>query len=94
MGVLTAGYGLLFNMPGYGNVSVGHAGGMAAGARGAVARLLGHRPAGGRNAPGVADLFQYADATGYAPPMPEALSFWQSRNRYKSSEIALSIADR
>ena len=25
---------------------------------------------------------------------PEALSFWQSRNRYKSSEIALSIADR
>ena len=38
---------------------------------------------------------QYADATGHAPPLRDtAKVFWQSRNRYKSSDIALSIADR
>ena len=36
---------------------------------------------------------QYADATGHAPPLrPNAFKFWQSRNRYKSSAIALSYA--
>lgn len=38
---------------------------------------------------------QYADATGHAPPLREnAMLFWQSRNRYKSSAIAMGIADR
>ena len=38
---------------------------------------------------------QYADATGHAPPLrPEAMRFWQSRNRYRSTEIALAVADR
>ena len=38
---------------------------------------------------------QYADATGHAPLLrSEALLFWQSRNRYKSSAIALHVADR
>ena len=38
---------------------------------------------------------QYADATGHAPMLREdAMIFWQSRNRYKSSRIPLSIADR
>ena len=38
---------------------------------------------------------QYADATGHAPPLREdAMIFWQSRNRYKSTEIALSVANR
>ena len=47
-------------------------------------------------APGSEVIYkQYADATGHAPPLREdAMIFWQSRNRYKSSEIALSIADR
>ena len=36
---------------------------------------------------------QYADATGHAPPLREAaMGFWQSRNRYKSSGIALGVA--
>ena len=36
---------------------------------------------------------QYADATGHAPPLREnAMIFWQSRNRYMSSEIALGVA--
>ena len=38
---------------------------------------------------------QYADATGHAPPLREdAMLFWQSRNRYKSTDIALAVADR
>lgn len=38
---------------------------------------------------------QYADATGHSPPLREnAMLFWQSRNRYKSSQIAMSIADK
>lgn len=46
--------------------------------------------------PGMAPLFtQYAQATGFAPPLrDEAMLFWQSRNRYKSSKIAISIAER
>ena len=36
---------------------------------------------------------QYADATGHAPPLREnAMIFWQSRNRYMSSDIALGVA--
>jgi alpha-D-xyloside xylohydrolase len=47
-------------------------------------------------APAYAPLHkQYADATGHAPPLREdAMLFWQSRNRYKSSAIALAIAER
>ena len=38
---------------------------------------------------------QYADATGHAPMLrEEAMLFWQSRNRYKSSAIAMSIAQK
>ena len=38
---------------------------------------------------------QYADATGHAPALrQEAMLFWQSRNRYRSTEIALAVADR
>jgi alpha-D-xyloside xylohydrolase len=38
---------------------------------------------------------QYADATGHAPLLREdALIFWQSRNRYKSSAIAMGVATR
>ena len=49
--------------------------------------------AGGASAEAI--YHQYADATGHAPPLrPEAMLFWQSRNRYRSTEIALAVADR
>ena len=45
--------------------------------------------------PAAAIYKQYADATGHAPPLRhDAMLFWQSRNRYKSSAIALAVADR
>ena len=38
---------------------------------------------------------QYADATGHAPPLREdAMLFWQSRTRYKSTDIAPNVARR
>jgi alpha-D-xyloside xylohydrolase len=131
----TAGFALLWNMPGYGEVSIGEhgVGGSAWSAKAALyigkeTPLLRHlyrkciilpRQARDKHrdnskksgasldfwvsalpadvkAPGSEVIYkQYADATGHAPPLREdAMIFWQSRNRYKSSEIALSIADR
>ena len=86
-------------MPGYGSVSIGAhgAGGAAWSAKAALyldfwVSALPAKVA----APALAPIYaQYADATGHAPPLREdAMVFWQSRNRYKSSDIALSIADR
>ena len=38
---------------------------------------------------------QYADATGHAPMLREdAMIFWQSRNRYMTSKIALEVANK
>ena len=64
VGVLTAGYGLLFNMPGYGNVSVGRAGGMAWQAHAALWLdfWVTGLPAGATHA-AAAIYEQYADAT-------------------------------
>ena len=95
----TAGYGFLFNMPGYGGVSIGeHGVGGAAWSQEAALYLdfwVTTLPAD-VVAPAPGPIYhQYADATGHAPPLREdAMSFWQSRNRYKSNDIALSIADR
>jgi alpha-D-xyloside xylohydrolase len=58
--------------------------------------------AGGAVAPSAAPALaaeplykQYADATGHAPSLrSSAKLFWQSRNRYKSSSIAMGIADQ
>jgi hypothetical protein len=95
----SAGYGFLFNMPGYGSVAVG-----ALGAGGAVwnaAAALGVDfwvttvPAGAATSPAPPGPVyrQYADATGHAPLLREdALLYWQSRNRYKSSAIVEEIA--
>ena len=95
----TAGYGFLFNMPGHGEVRIGaHGVGGAAWSQKAALYLdywVTALPAK-VVAPALGPIYhQYADATGHAPPLREdAMSFWQSRNRYKSSDIALSIADR
>ena len=95
----TAGYGFLFNMPGYGSVSVGARGdgGMAWRAEAALALDFWATalPAGVPATDAEPIYTQYADATGHAPPLREdAMLFWQSRNRYRSSAIALDVARR
>ena len=95
----SAGYGFLFNMPGYGSVTVGsHGEGGAAWSASAALYLdfwVTGLPAAVA-APAAGPVYaQYADATGHAPPLREdAMIFWQSRNRYKSTAIALSVAER
>jgi alpha-glucosidase (family GH31 glycosyl hydrolase) len=103
----TAGYGFLWNMPGAGRVDVGHAGvgGMewtAEAATGLDFWVTGPPPgaptlsSGATKAVAMAEVYKsYADATGHAPPLREdAMIFWQSRNRYKSSDIVLAVCDR
>ena len=98
----SSGYGLLFNMPGKGSVSVGELdiGGMAWAAEAATALdiWVTTLPTASGAAPvhHAAPIYsQYADATGHAPPLREdAMIFWQSRNRYKSSAIAEAVAER
>ena len=97
----SAGYGLLYNMPGYGNVDVGGrgVGGMSWSSDAALALDLWVSTAAEAEARGGTshrDVYrQYADATGHAPPLrADAALFWQSRNRYKSSAIALGVAER
>ena len=94
----TAGYGFLWNLPSSGAVSMGEAGrgGMAWSSEATLGLdvWVTVPPAGAGAGP--APIYkQYADATGHAPPLREdAQAFWQSRNRYKSSAIALSVAER
>ena len=95
----SAGYGFLWNMPGYGVVSVGGRGEGGAAWSAAAALGIDLWVSGlprGVPSPGWPQLYSsYADATGHAPAVRDtALAFWQSRNRYKSSDIALSIAER
>ena len=94
----TAGYGFLFNMPGYGSVSVG-----AAGTGGHAWSSLADTgldfwvsalPAATATTNAAPIYSQYADATGHAPMLREdAMIFWQSRNRYMTSKIAVEVAD-
>jgi alpha-D-xyloside xylohydrolase len=99
----TAGYGFLFNMPGFGAASVGAygVGGMSWTASAAlgldiwVTGLPAGEPASSSSSsPPAAPVYkQYADATGHAPPLRDpALRFWQSRNRYKSTAITTAVA--
>ena len=87
-------------MPGYGEVDVGaHGVGGAKWSAEAALYLdfwVSANVGGGSIFTGAGAIYkQYADATGHAPPLREdAMIFWQSRNRYKSSDIALSIAQR
>ena len=93
----SAGYGFLFNMAGAGTATIGDngTGGMAWQATAALGLSI-WVTALPTNASGAGAIYkQYADATGHAPPLrDEAMIFWQSRNRYKSSAIALSVADQ
>ena len=91
------GYGLLYHMPGYGNVSVGTfgVGGMnwTSDASLGLDFWVTGLPLGTDPLLDQPIYRQYADATGHAPPLREdAMIFWQSRNRYKSSAIAEAIA--
>ena len=93
----TAGYGLLYHMPGYGSVTVGNysVGGTrwASDAALALDFWATGAPAGAPAGDASGVYRQYADATGHAPPLREdAMLFWQSRNRYKSSAIAEAVA--
>jgi hypothetical protein len=93
----TAGYGLLYHMPGYGNVSIGALGTGGSSWRSDAALGLDFwitgLPAGAAPSAAAPIYRQYADATGHAPPLREdAMIFWQSRNRYKSSGIAQAVA--
>lgn len=96
----TAGYGLLYHQFGAGSVDVGVKGGMSWRSDAALgldvwvsARSASTSAAAGASAEAIYQ--QYADATGHAPALrPEAMLFWQSRNRYRSTEIALAVADR
>lgn len=95
----TAGYGFLFNMGGYGFVKVGEdgVGGMEwqADATLGLDFWVSTLPANVPTTAAAQIYEQYADATGHAPMLREdAMIFWQCRNRYKSSAIALDIAER
>jgi len=96
----TAGYMFLFNMPGAGRVSVGAlgVGGALWEAQAALALdfWVSAAPAGADVRGAAPALYrQYADATGHAPLLrADAQLFWQSRNRYKSSDAAMGVAAR
>jgi len=94
----TAGYGFLFNMPGYGEVKVGAVG--TGGHKWSSAADTGldfwvsALPTGTPTMAAAPVYSQYADATGHAPMLREdAMIFWQSRNRYMTSKIAMEVAD-
>lgn len=93
----TAGYGLLYHQPGYGNVSIGAYGVGGSTWHSDAALGLDIWISGlplGADASSAGPIYrQFADATGHAPPLREdAQIFWQSRNRYKSSVIAEAVA--
>ena len=98
----TAGYGFLWNMPGQGRVTVGAmgVGGMewSADATTGLDFWVTGTPKGNTEKAAVARqaiYTAYADATGHAPPLREdAMLFWQSRNRYKSSDIVLAVCNK
>ena len=94
----SAGYATLFNMPGYGSVTLGEVGvgGMHWNATAALYLDFWISGLPAKGGPSIQPLHsQYASVTGYAPPLrEEAMLFWQSRNRYKSSSIAIDIATK
>ena len=80
--VSSAGYSMVFNMPGYGSVKVGDlgVGGMEWNAQAAIFLdfWISGLPASPAH-PMQPLLTQYADATGHSPPLREkAMIFWQN----------------
>eukprot|EP00930_Biecheleria_cincta_P085070 TRINITY_DN74494_c0_g1_i1.p1 TRINITY_DN74494_c0_g1~~TRINITY_DN74494_c0_g1_i1.p1 ORF type:complete len:695 (-),score=88.54 TRINITY_DN74494_c0_g1_i1:318-2402(-) len=95
----TAGYGFLFNMPGYGSVSVGAQGSGGMLWQVEAAETLDFwvttAPASSPKATAEPIYERYADATGHAPLLrDDALLFWQSRLRYMTSSVALDVASK
>jgi alpha-D-xyloside xylohydrolase len=94
----TAGYGFLFNMAGAGTAEMGTAGtgGMIWQATASLGLSVWVTAPEGGHAAGPSPIYhRYADATGHAPLLREdAMLFWQSRNRYKSTAIALNVASK
>lgn len=95
----SAGYGFLFNMPGYGQVSLGKygEGGMnwVADATVKLDFWVTTLPQHTEESSPAPIYSNYADATGHAPMLREnAMIFWQSRNRYKSNAVALAVAKK
>jgi alpha-D-xyloside xylohydrolase len=90
-----AGYGLLFNHGGKGMVYVSEDGSQEWTQEAALNVDLWVTTTNTAST-GPADIYQhYADATGHSPPLREdAMIFWQSRNRYKSSRIVQNVAKR
>jgi len=94
----TAGYGFLFNMPGGGTVTVGAAGtgghDWSSLADTGLDFWVSAIPASTATTNAAPIYSQYADATGHAPMLrQDAMIFWQSRNRYMTSKIALEVAN-
>ena len=91
----TAGYGLLFNHGGYGQVAVA-SNGAQTWSQTAALNIDIWVTTTNTAATAPPDIYHhYADATGHAPPLNEkAMLFWQSRNRYKSSRIVEDVAKR
>lgn len=95
----SSGYGLLFNHGGYGEVSVDAQGGQSwsqEAALGVDLWVTTTKSNDAETANSPTDIYtHYADATGHAPLLrPEAMLFWQSRNRYKSSRIVKHVASK
>ena len=90
-----AGYGLLFNHGGKGMVVVAEDGSQQWTQEAALNIDLWITTTDTAST-GPQDIYKhYADATGHAPPMREdAMIFWQSRNRYKSSRVVENVAKR
>ena len=91
----SAGYGLLFNHGGMGDVVVASSGAQQWTQTAALNIDLWVTTTNTEST-GPSDIYRhYADATGHAPPLREnAMLFWQSRNRYKSSRIVETVAAR
>jgi alpha-D-xyloside xylohydrolase len=95
----SAGYGFLFNMPGYGSVQVGNHGTGGFKWSADAAPLLDFwvtTVPEGIAAINPAPIYEhYADATGHAPMLREdAMIFWQSRLRYVNTTTALNVASK
>lgn len=92
----TLGYGMLYNVPAYGNASLSAAGHVWASDATLCVDLwvTAASPQQQQQAlPVAAVLSSYADAVGHAPVMPwAATGFWHSKNRFRNSTQLLGVA--
>ena len=89
----TLGYGLSYNVPAYGNVSISAASHVWASDATPCADLWVTAAEAGAALPAASVMSHYADAVGHAPVMPwAATGFWQSKNRYRNQSQLLAVA--